>query len=407
MNKGTRRLKTILPVALFIFIIAGYARYRTWPERLVEEGRLAIDEGRAAEVETILGPAISIKRTRAAATFLIAEASVAINQPKQAVGYLEALQPDADQEPMTAYWKGRVLLAAGQYVQAIRWLGLASSADARWVDARKWLAVACYESGERRRCLQILEEVVAIDPGQTDVWYAMALVHQENLDLEEAFTAFEKAIARPPWNYRALLEGARTALELGRNEQCEEWLGRLPANYQVARQSVVRAGLLIRLNRMEEARRLLDEAIRQSSDSPADLLAHSALLNQAGGNLAEAESQFSQALAKQPQNADWHYQRATVRRMLGKKEESKADFDMAASIRSRIMEMSRLNDEAEEAPLDARIRLKIGQIAESLEMKELATGWYKAALACDVNLTEARSALQRLGPVTRTRVLFE
>lgn len=407
MNKGTRRLKTILPVALFIFIIAGYARYRTWPERLVEEGRLAIDEGRAAEVETILGPAISIKRTRAAATFLIAEASVAINQPKQAVGYLEALQPDADQEPMTAYWKGRVLLAAGQYVQAIRWLGLACSADARWVDARKWLAVACYESGERRRCLQILEEVVAIDPGQTDVWYTMALVHQENLDLEEAFTAFEKAIARPPWNYRALLEGARTALELGRNEQCEEWLGRLPANYQVARQSVVRAGLLIRLNRMEEARRLLDEAIRQSSDSPADLLAHSALLNQAGGNLAEAESQFSQALAKQPQNADWHYQRATVRRMLGKKEESKADFDMAASIRSRIMEMSRLNDEAEEAPLDARIRLKIGQIAESLEMKELATGWYKAALACDVNLTEARSALQRLGPVTRTRVLFE
>ena len=55
--------------------------------------------------------------------------------------------------------------------------------------------------------------------------------------------------------------------------------------------------------------------------------------------------------------------------------------------------MSDLNDQAARAPDDPEVRLRLGQLCESLGKPELAASWYRAALACDPRSAEARAAL--------------
>ncbi|MFM7127958.1 MAG: tetratricopeptide repeat protein [Isosphaeraceae bacterium] len=315
-----------------------------------------------------------------------------------AVSYLENYEPEAPEAAASAFWKGRLLLSAGQYVQAIGWLDQATKADPAWLEARKWLAAACYESGERRRCLAALEQVVKLAPDDASSWLTIAMIHRENLDLEEACEAFARALAKPPYHHQGLLDGAATALDSGRLESCETWLRLLPASYQQARQAEIRLGLLVRQNRLAEARILLDDALKSDARPGPEIMAQAASLNQAEGNLADAERQFSQALAARPRNADWLYQRGSVRQFMGKNAEAAADFESAKAIRNQIARMSRLNDQAEDEPRNGQIRLELGQIAESLEMFSLAVDWYKAALACDPKLKEAGAGIRRLDP---------
>lgn len=398
VRRAGGRLRYVSVVLLICVSLYSYYRLKYRPERSLHLAKIALEDGRADEVENYLAPALGNNRTRGAAVFLIAEASLLLKKPKIAVSHLENYVPAASEVATSAYWKGRLLLDAGQYVQAIRWFDQATHSDPSWLDAHKWLAVACYESGERRRSLAALEHVVRLAPDETNSWLTIALIHRENLDLEEACDAFARALEKPPYNLQGLLDGAATALDSGRLETCENWLKLLPSNYQQSRQVELRLGLLVRQNRLQDARILLDQAMKINDQAGPEILAISASLDQAEGNLADAESQFSKALAARPRNADWLYQRGTVRRLLGKKSEAANDFYAANSIRSQIARMSRLNDQAEEEPQNGQIRLELGQIAESLEMFSLAVDWYKAALACDPKLQAAGAALQRLAP---------
>jgi tetratricopeptide (TPR) repeat protein len=394
-NKFPARLKLIcLAISCLLFIWV-YQQYGL-SEKSLLKARMAIDEQRPEAVSDILKPALESDKTRARAVFLIAEAALALKKPELAIGHLQNLSISGPDSAEVSYWKGRLLLSAGQFNQSIQWLKQASDQKPDAIEWKKWLASACYETGERSRCLAILQQVVNDEPNETGSWLTIATIHRENLDLKEAIDAYSQVIARPPRNNQALLDGATTALEAEEIDLAEKWLNLLPDQFNPTRMALIRSGIMIRRNRLSDARQTLQLAIKQNTGDLAEIHAQFGMLAQAEGNLPEAESNFSKALDSRPKNPDWLYQRASVRKLLGKTDEAANDLSASKEIRSAIALMSSLNEAAEKEPENTTIRFQLGQIAEQLNMPGLATDWYRAALACDPGNEPARAAIQRL-----------
>jgi tetratricopeptide (TPR) repeat protein len=161
-----------------------------------------------------------------------------------------------------------------------------------------------------------------------------------------------------------------------------------------------RADLLAQclLLRGDEAASLavLDAALDAAPGHPG-LLAQRARFDLAEGRPAEALARLDRAVAADPYNSQRIYQRGTILRTLGRRDEADRDFARAGELNRALAEMSALNAEAARFPEDADIRCRIGWLCAKLGKPGLAASWYRAALACAPRHPGARLGLKALG----------
>jgi cytochrome c-type biogenesis protein CcmH/NrfG len=80
----------------------------------------------------------------------------------------------------------------------------------------------------------------------------------------------------------------------------------------------------------------------------------------------------------------------------GELEAGKVSIQEATELKDLFLKFSDLHHEATKYPADAKIRVRLGQLAEKLGKIELAKTWYRAANGLDPQNQEAAQSLSRL-----------
>jgi tetratricopeptide (TPR) repeat protein len=103
-----------------------------------------------------------------------------------------------------------------------------------------------------------------------------------------------------------------------------------------------------------------------------------------------------------PKNDVGHYRLALAYNKLGEPVLAQTHADQAEIWKEKRLKFSEMHMEAVNRPLDAELRVQIGQAALELDRPELAQNWFQAALAINPQhpsaaegLAKARAAEER------------
>jgi tetratricopeptide (TPR) repeat protein len=388
-------------VAAVVALLAAFVAAGAWwwwgraGRHLIEAERL-MDAGRPLAATEWLGVPESSPATRERALLVRARAALGRNRPADAVGPLEGIDPDGPNGGDAAFWKGRTLYAAQQYRRAIEWFRFASGRLPEDPEPLRWLAAAAYDLGARHVAIEALGGVTRLLPRDAQAWRTLGLIQKEQARHEDAVVAYRESLAIDPDQPRVLLELAETLEALGDYAEAERQLdscrGRVPEGD--------RAVILARCRRARLDRAGLEEALAAGLAADPDhagLLALRAMADLDAKRVAEAAAGFDRALARDPRNAEWLYQRSRALALLGRKDEARRDLDRAGAINKALIELSDLDERASMQPEDPEIRCRIARLCIRLGKRELAASWFRAALACDPGSLDARAGLIELG----------
>lgn len=386
-----------LVVSLAVAGLAAYAWVRGRPEWHLRQAERRLAEG----AWTLAGPWLELPErvpsTRDRALILRARAAVESGRPTNAVAPLQRVDPDGPSGAEAAFWKGRTLYAIGNTPLAILWLRTARTARPADPETLRWLATAAYDLGDRRTLLEALETLTRVEPGDARAWRTLALVSWTDpgageLELGAAKVAYERSLALAPDQPQARLELAEVLVKMGRLAQADRQLAQCAGGVPEADRADLLAQSAWLHGERERCRAIVDTALAQSPEH-SGLLARRALVDQSEGRLEQAVSGFDRAIAADPYNPQWSYMRSLAARALGRSTEADRDAARSAELKRAAAELAELSAEATLHPTDAAVRVRLGHICATLGRPELATLWYRAALACDPRNADARAAL--------------
>lgn len=392
-----RRLRAWILSSSLATLVAALA-FIWWagrPERHLAEAERCLGLGDFGGVSASLALPEKTARTRDRALLLRARMALARDRPAEAVRPLDLIDPDGPSSIDAAFWKGRTLLAAGQYRRAIDWFRSAAGRRPDDVESHRWLAAALYESGDHKTARGELREVIRLAPEDPRAWRTVALLLKEDDETEQAREAYSTALRLDPTQPRVRLEFAEVLTSLGQygeaGRQLEACSGRVPEDDRL---ELLARGLLARGDQ-EQVRSSLDGALVRYPNH-VGLLNLRAQTEASDGRTAEAIALLDRALEVDPHHAASYYRRGLLRKAAGDAEGAAGDLSRSAELNARLAEMSKLNDEAAGRPEDAEIRVKIGRLCEQLGKFDLAASWYRAALASDPGNIDARTGLGAL-----------
>ena len=219
-----------------------------------------------------------------------------------------------------------------QYVEAVPYLKEAASTDAQNLPLRLALAHSCLWSKQYPCVMDVYHEILAIDPNSAEADMIAGEALDEMKDNSGATNMFRAAVKANPnepnvhfglgyllWSQKIYPEAATEfQAELANDPnhvQAMEYLG----------------DALIQLNHPEQAQPYLEKTVKLDR---AQWLAHldlGIILSDAGEN-DQAMHELLEAEKLRPDEVNVHWRLARLYRTMGKKEESKAEFDKASTL---------------------------------------------------------------------------
>src|SRR5262249_46027219 len=146
---GRRRWLAGAAPALALIIAGAWWWWRGRPERHLGGAERLLGRGGPAAARAWLELPESTPATRGPARLLRARVALALGRPAEAVAPLEAIDPGGPLAADAAFWKGRTLYEARQYVLAIGWFKQTLARRPGDAAAHRWIAAACYDLGAR------------------------------------------------------------------------------------------------------------------------------------------------------------------------------------------------------------------------------------------------------------------
>jgi tetratricopeptide (TPR) repeat protein len=373
-----------------------YSWWRGRPERHLARAAEALSDGDPSGAMGWLDLPESLPTTRDRALILRAWLSVERGDLAGSARALDRVDPDGPAAADLAYWKGRTLYSARRTLPAIAWFRTALERRPAFADASRWLAVAAYDIGDRATALAALESVTRLEPDDARAWRTLGLIFKENVDFEQARTALENSLASDGDQPGVRLDLAEVLLKLGDAAEADRQLALCAGGAPEAARAALLRSESCKLRDDLPGQRLAVEAGLATAPEHPGLLTQLALIEIHDGRPDDALLRLDRAVAADPFASEAIYQRGTVLRVLGRSDEARRDFDRAAELKKGLETMSKLNDEAANAPHDADVRYRLGRICVDLGKPELAASWYRASLACNPAHAEARFALNAL-----------
>src|SRR5262249_2147363 len=135
------------------------------------------------------------------------------------------------------------------------------------------------------------------------------------------------------------------------------------------------------LQRRDEARRLMDQALKDHPDS-AELLRTRAKLHLEADELEPAAALLARALERDRHDYPTRYLLAQTLEGLGRRAEAAEQRRVAEQTRRDLEELSRLNQEVSAKPWDAALRRRIADLCDQVGKPDLAVMWRRAAATC-------------------------
>jgi Flp pilus assembly protein TadD len=322
---------TAAAMALGVIVFFVCARYRmvAWPALLVYAGA-----GASALAARASGRA-ALARRWALFAALLALARVdflGLRHPDPAPAHLQwgntwaRLGRDADAEreyrealrlapgfPEARDHLGALLLRRGRGDEAIRELEAAAAGMPRSFRVRRSLAEALEGAGRVDEALRVRRETLELSAGAPEDALALATtlgMAGRTAEADSLFRAVEPTLGDDPF---FLLNAGTTSLALGREAEGLARLARA-ARSDATRESAAAAIATWHLSRsrVDEARRVLDDALRVGPES-AELLRLRAFAALRAGDLAGAERDLARVVALDPKDAESRRRLASLR----------------------------------------------------------------------------------------------
>jgi tetratricopeptide (TPR) repeat protein len=294
---------------------------------------------------------------------------------------------------------GQALYRARRLRDAVGLLAQAVEADPDAVEAHRCLAAAYDDLGLLSPSMAEWSRVAELDPADPRPHRLMGLRCKDFERWDAAVKMYRESLRRDanqPDRGQILLEMAECQMRL---QHVDDALGTLaqcpasPARWTKEAECHYSAG------RADEARRLVEEALRQSpADLSALLLAGNLALQD--GNAAAAADAYLRATIAYPKDHVAHYKLSQAYRRLGKDAQAKHHADLSDRLRQLRLEFSQLHATAAAEPDNANVRCRIGVLARQLDRSDLARVWFEAALAIDPRHQDALRNLRGDVPPT-------
>lgn len=372
-----------ITAALWIWWRGRPERHLGWAERLVERDPSAalawLDLPEATEA------------TRDRARVVRARVALARGRPGDAVGPLDAVDDEGPQAGEAAYWKGRTLYAVRQYLQALQWFQRAAALRPEDPDIHRWIAAAAYDLGARDLAFDALRTACRLEPDHAPTWRTLALMSKEQIEWEQARDAYQTTLELDANQPEVRLEFAAVLKELGSYEEAEAQLDACKRRVPEAERLGLLAECLYLRGDRDRLPSLLEEALA-SHPQHAGLLALRGMLLLAEGHPEAALANLDPALAAEPTETSWQYQRGLALQRLGRSDEARLAMEQVEERKRDLARLADLESVAARDLDDAGVRVRIAELCTRLGRIEMAESWYRSALACDPENPEARAA---------------
>jgi tetratricopeptide (TPR) repeat protein len=141
-----------------------------------------------------------------------------------------------------------------------------------------------------------------------------------------------------------------------------------------------RAECLWALDRAEESKRLLNEALREHPQS-VELLRLRARLHLSANEPASAASLLERALRVDHHDSVSRYQLIQAYQMLARAKEAAEQQQLLKQTQDHLAELTKLNEEIAQRPWDGAVLTRLANVCDKLDKPEMAAMWRQAAAA--------------------------
>ncbi len=275
-------------------------------------GRLQDKQAARRIVEQVTAPYTGV----AEAHFARAQAAHAAGDTAAAIGEIDkalALRPDWEYAALA-----RVQLMP-QGSEATAWLGRFVTANPKAQETR--LAYARLLVGERRYddARKEFETLLAANPDNTDVIYAVAVLSMQVGDNAEAGKQLKRLVElNYPEADTARIYLGQIAEEGKRWDEALGWYGQVTSGDKYLAARLRGASVLAAQGKMDEARNYLHETTARTPAEEVQLLVGEAQLLRDAGRFADAYAVLDAALAKHPDEPELLYEAALSAEKIGK-----------------------------------------------------------------------------------------
>lgn len=303
---------------------------------------------------------------------------------QQALSQFDQIEAKGELRLEAAIRAGQALLALKEFAAAEPLFRFVADQKPDSIDARRGLAAVYYDLGAMSHAAEQLLEVARLDPEDGRPHRLLGLIAKDMDRAEEAAGHYREALRRKLSEgtvQQVRVELAEVLVRLSKYPEALEAVeGSKPAPAEVGKAVALRAECLWGLGRLHEASRLLEEALDLELRVP-ETLRLKAKLHIEAGQAPDAVRLLEEAVQLDKHDFASRYQLAQALEAVGRKQEAEEQRGMCEKTRELFSQLSQFTQEAMMHPTDAGIRLRLAEVCDKLEKKELAALWRKAAEA--------------------------
>jgi tetratricopeptide (TPR) repeat protein len=329
---------------------------------------------------------------RAEALFQTAEPYVKANQPakstpllQQAVNELAKIKSLGNLRVQAVSLYGRCSLYLKDLKTAENAFHSLLSQDPDHLDAHRGLAAVYFDQGSLTKSIYHLLKVAELDPHDSRPYRLIGVIYKDLQMFGPAADAYREALEHGVVVTEQPVVRQELAACLIKHSKYAEGLDIIdqlqPSDEVNPAVEALRAEALAALGRTEDAKAVLEDALKNSSGN-ADLHRLRGLLDLQQNRPQEAATRFERALVLDPNDVGSRYQLALAYRRLGKKVEAEKQEQRVHETQKDLDLLTRLNQEAGDKPWDESVRRKMAEVCERFGKLDEAAMWRRAADAC-------------------------
>jgi tetratricopeptide (TPR) repeat protein len=254
------------------------------------------------------------------------------------------------------------------------------------VDAHRGLVAVYYDRGAMDQALRHLQKWSELDDHNGEPHRLMGQIYQDMDARDPAIQHYRAALDRelPPQTHDETV--VELAKELIQQTEFAEALAVLAGcswedSEAGAAVAELRAECLYNLNRSPEAVRILDQILADGTPSVRALRVR-AQIHAAAGECRAAADLLERALRRDAHDCPCRYQLTLIQERLGCHAEASLQRRQLERDQRLLQQLSDLNREAIQKPLDVGVRRRLAEICTQLGKPDLAQMWLRAAAAC-------------------------
>jgi tetratricopeptide (TPR) repeat protein len=350
---GTRRLLVgTLALIVALAAVAGVAawwHYTTRPDYLLQQGQEALHRGRPDKAER-LAQRLEILGWDDHARLLRGEAFLRDHQFDRALYELNQIQDRGDLLVEASVIYGLAFLSVQRLWEAEKLLRHVLSKQPDRLEAHRGLAAIYYDQGALMLAVRQGEECARLEPRKGYPYRFLGVIFKDLARYAEARAAYEQALERELSAQQGadVKEGLAEVLVLQKEytqalkllEDCPSALTSKPTML------ACRAECLWTLDRAEESKRLLNEALQVDHHDSVS-----------------------------------RYQLVQAYQRLGRAKEAALQQQLLKQTQDYLTELTKLNEEIAQRPWDGAVRTRLAEVCDKLDKPELAAMWRRAAAA--------------------------